>query len=67
MSRDRTRALLLLVVVMAALAALGWWLDGGGHLSPGVFALGGLAGCVLLVVVSKALGKVWLQRPDDEP
>jgi hypothetical protein len=55
-----------LALLMAALGALEFWLVPAPHLAPGAFALGGLLGCVLLVVVSKALGRAWLQRPDDD-
>jgi hypothetical protein len=40
-------------------AGLPWW-----HRVPGVQALAGLGGCVLIVVASKRLGKAWLQRPE---
>lgn len=31
---------------------------------PTFFAWFGLVGCVAIIVVSKALGKLWLQRPE---
>jgi hypothetical protein len=31
----------------------------------GAYALYGFFSCVLIVVVSKLLGKLWLQRPED--
>lgn len=40
-------------------ALLPWW-----HRLPAFHAVYGAVGCVLLVVVSKALGKFWLQRPE---
>ena len=36
-----------------------WW-----HVLPGFDLLYGLAGCVAIVLVSKALGAVWLQRDE---
>jgi len=44
----------------AAGASLPWW-----HRLPAFHAAYGLAGCVLLVAVAKALGKLWLQRPEE--
>lgn len=32
---------------------------------PGFWAAFGFAGCVLIIVVSKAAGKLWLQRKED--
>lgn len=32
---------------------------------PGFFALFGFAGCVIIILVSKWLGKAWLQRDED--
>lgn len=49
---------LALVVVEALLGASAHGVRGGA-------ALSGFAGCVLIVVVSKWLGKRFLQRPDD--
>jgi hypothetical protein len=40
--------------------ALHWW-----HELPGFDLVYGLVGCLAIIVVSKALGKVWLQRPED--
>lgn len=45
----------------AADPSLPWW-----HRMPGFHALYGLAGCAVIVAVSKALGKAGLQRPEDE-
>lgn len=36
-----------------------WW-----HRLPGFDAMFGLAGCVAIVILSKALGAWWLQRPE---
>ena len=36
-----------------------WW-----HVLPGFDLLYGFAGCVAIVLVSKALGAVWLQRDE---
>ena len=38
-----------------------WW-----HLLPGFDLVFGLIGCVVLVLVSKAIGQIWLQRPETE-
>lgn len=40
--------------------AYSWW-----HRLPAFDLVYGLAGCVAIVVVSKALGAWWLQRPED--
>jgi hypothetical protein len=32
---------------------------------PAFFAVYGFAGCVVIIYVSKAIGKYWLQRPDE--
>ncbi|MFQ5898353.1 MAG: hypothetical protein ACE5JN_08915 [Candidatus Methylomirabilia bacterium] len=62
------RGLLWIAFVLAAVleiffatpeAALPWW-----HRTPAFHAVYGVVGCVLIVVVSKALGKFWLQRPE---
>ncbi len=55
------------LVALAALLGLVESLAGAIVVVPGVFAAGGFLGCVVIVVVSKALGKWWLQRgePDD--
>ncbi|MGH7392294.1 MAG: hypothetical protein ACREM3_22975 [Candidatus Rokuibacteriota bacterium] len=34
------------------------------HHGRGAFAVIGLVGCVTIVLVSKLLGKAWLQRPE---
>jgi hypothetical protein len=44
-------------VVHDASHSTAWW-----HDVPGFDALYGLAGCAVIVVVSKALGALWLQR-----
>lgn len=59
-------AALPLVLSMAAMAVLEAWLVPDPHVPPGTFAIGGLVGCGLIVAISKALGKAWLQRPDDD-
>lgn len=41
------------------------WRDVWFHHVPGFHAAAGFVGCWLIVAVSKALGKVWLQRPED--
>jgi hypothetical protein len=54
------------VLIIAALLAAGLLLD----LAVGAETIGyaaglGLAGCVVIILVSKWIGKVWLQRPAD--
>ena len=58
----------LLAAVAAAVSALDllahphgetWW-----HLVPGFDLVYGVVGCVVIVVGSKALGKIWVQRPE---
>jgi hypothetical protein len=60
-----TVALLLGVVAEGLLARpnpdLPWW-----HGTPGVWAVFGVVGCLAIVLASKWLGRVWLQRPDAE-
>ncbi|MBI2918868.1 MAG: hypothetical protein HYY01_12870 [Chloroflexi bacterium] len=62
---------LVLVVVTLVLTVSGdiltrkgeygqWW-----YPVPGFFALLGLLGCMAIVVVSKLLGRYWLQRRED--
>jgi hypothetical protein len=41
------------------------WRDVWFHHVPGFYGVVGFAGCWLLVKVSKTLGKLWLQRPED--
>jgi hypothetical protein len=57
-----SRALAVTAALIAAGTVLEWAL--GAHHPPGLYALAGAAGCVLIVVVSKALGAWWLQRPE---
>jgi hypothetical protein len=40
--------------------ALHWW-----QVLPGFDLVYGLLGCLAIIVLSKALGKAWLQRPGD--
>jgi hypothetical protein len=40
--------------------ALYWW-----HRVPAFDLVYGLLGCLAIIVLSKALGKAWLQRPED--
>jgi hypothetical protein len=52
-----------LLVVGAALALAELAL-GSAHGVPGLVVLFSFAGCAAIVLVSKWLGKVWLQRPE---
>ena len=64
--------LLALSLLLLALSA-GWDLlvkgFEGGEMAwlklPGFFALLGLVGCIGLILISKLLGHLWLQRPED--
>ena len=38
-----------------------WW-----HILPGFDLAFGLIGCVALVLVAKAIGQAWLQRPEND-
>jgi len=38
-----------------------WW-----HILPGFDLAFGLIGCVVLVLVAKAIGQTWLQRPEPD-
>jgi hypothetical protein len=48
------------IAARGSLHALFWW-----HLVPGFDLLYGLLGCVAIVLVSKAAGAWFLQRPED--
>ena len=58
-------SIVLTLVVMVALDLLadphsdGWW-----HQLPGFDLFFGFLGCAGIVIVSKVLGKVWLQREE---
>lgn len=54
------------LVVLAVLLVVAESLVGPILAVPGVFAVGGFVGCVAIVVVSKALGKWWLQHPEPD-
>lgn len=67
MNRWWTAAALVAVVSVAAeivwhdaAHAYSWW-----HRVPAFDLVFGFAGCVAIVLVSKALGGWWLQRPED--
>ena len=49
------------LLLPAAEASLPWW-----HRTLAFHAAYGLVGCALIVVVAKALGKSWLQRPEGD-
>lgn len=54
------------LVAIAVAIPLGLAIDAVvGYSTPGYPAAVGLGGSVLVIVVSKSLGKVWLQRPSD--
>ena len=65
MKIGRAAPTVLVLVAMAALDLLAdahsetWW-----HQLPGFDLLFGFLGCAGIVIVSKALGKVWLQREE---
>ena len=65
MSPSRGAAVAVIAVATVALDLLAhphgetWW-----HHTPGFDLLYGFAGCAVIVIVSKALGKAGLQRPE---
>ncbi|HXH83432.1 MAG TPA: hypothetical protein VNN07_10940 [Candidatus Tectomicrobia bacterium] len=59
MSRTSSGLAVLLLLLLCA----DWVTGASGHL-PGTSAVAGLVGCGLIVVVSKALGRAGLQRPE---
>ena len=61
MSPKRRRVLVVSAALVVSIA-LDWVLDAE---PPGYAAAIGLGGCILIIIVSKWLGRVWLQRPED--
>lgn len=59
-----TRVLAALGVIAGVLIAVEAAMVRDAHYAPGTFAALGLVGCAVIVVVSKLLGKAWLQRPE---
>lgn len=65
------RLWLLIFVVVLALAVLGDWLFVRSHAEswwqgiPGFFAIFGLVFCIVIVLASKFLGHLWLQKKED--
>ena len=66
------RGSLKIVVLVGALSVLlevflrheghgPWW-----HFLPGFDLAFGLIGCVVLVLAAKAIGQIWLQRPEPD-
>ena len=58
------RILVLLIALVAALIAADA-VVAASDFGPGFHAVLGLGSCVLVVLVSKALGRLFLQRPED--
>lgn len=58
-----SRRALAVTVVLLATGVLVDLLVGAER--PGWYAALGLGGCIVIIVVSKWLGKIWLQRPPD--
>ena len=54
-------AVVLEWALVRSAGTLPWW-----HRTPGFQALYGVVGCIVIVLVSKWLGR-WLQRPEDMP
>lgn len=52
-------SLLAEIVAHEGAHALSWW-----HALPAFDFAYGVAGCLVIILVSKALGKAWLQRPE---
>lgn len=59
-----TRPVAVLVATTVLLAILEGVLPVAAHVPPGTYGVVGAIGCVVLVVVAKLLGKLWLQRPE---
>ena len=64
----RTLLVIALVLIASALADV-FWRDSYGYYAwsriPAFYALFGLIGCVTIVLVSKWLGHMWLQKEQD--
>lgn len=60
-----TRLTGTLIALTALLTILEVALPSAAHLPPGTSGVFGIVGCLLLIVVSKLLGKAWLQRGED--
>jgi len=59
-----------LAAITAASIAFQFWGPKSAHphawdIVPAFYAIFGFAGCILIIVVSKALGKKWLQKRED--
>ena len=56
-----------LLIITAVLAVIGVGLDVAMGADPPGYALTvGLGGCIAIILVSKWIGKAWLQRPDPD-
>lgn len=60
-----SRRTLAIIIAVAAVVAFGVDLVSDYSPFPGYAVLIGFLGCVGIIIVSKWLGKVWLQRPAD--
>jgi hypothetical protein len=57
-------AALLLLALLALLVGVEVALHAAHGVPPGTWGVFGALGCALIVVLSKRLGKAWLQRPE---
>lgn len=55
---------LVLAALVGVLVAVEVALDAAHGVPPGTWGVFGAVGCAVIVVVSKRLGKAWLQRPE---
>jgi hypothetical protein len=60
-----TRLTGTLIAFTALLTILEVVLPSVAPVPPGTSGVFGIVGCLLLIAVSKLLGKAWLQRPED--
>lgn len=58
------RALALVMTLTALAVLVEWAVPHDAHVPRGTSALLGLVGCVVIVVVAKLSGKLWLERPE---
>lgn len=68
MTRKTVLGIVMVLAVIAEFALAGYihhYYDRWYHHIPGFFAAYGFAGCASIVLISKLLGKIWLQKPEE--
>lgn len=54
---------------LAIVVVIGFFIKGHGHFPwesiPGFWAVAGFVACVMIVVFSKTIGKIWLEKKED--